>query len=40
VIGTNDPAEARALGDRVLFLDHGHVRGEAPPERIEQELGL
>ena len=40
VIGTNDPAEARALGDQVLFLDHGHVRGEAPPERIEQELGL
>lgn len=40
VIGTNDPAEARALGDRVLFLDRGHVRGEAPPERIEQELGL
>jgi ABC-2 type transport system ATP-binding protein len=40
VIGTNDPAEARALGDRVLFLDRGHVRAEAPPERIEQELGL
>ena len=40
VIGTNDPAEARALGDRVVFLDRGHVRGEAPPERIEQELGL
>ena len=40
VIGTNDPAEARALGDRVLFLDHGHVRGEATPDRIEQELGL
>jgi ABC-2 type transport system ATP-binding protein len=40
VIGTNDPAEARALGDRVLFLDRGHVRGESSPERIEQELGL
>jgi len=40
VIGTNDPAEARALGDRVLFLDHGRVQAEAPPDRIEQELGL
>jgi len=40
VVGTNDPAEARALGDRVLFLDRGHVRAEASPERIEQELGL
>jgi len=40
VIGTNDPAEARALGDRVIFLDRGRVRAEAPPDRIEQELGL
>jgi ABC-2 type transport system ATP-binding protein len=40
VIGTNDPAEARALGDRVLFLDQGQTRGEVPPDRIEAELGL
>jgi ABC-2 type transport system ATP-binding protein len=40
VVGTNDPAEARALGDRVLFLEHGRTSGEAPPDRIEAELGL
>ena len=40
VIGTNDPAEARALGDRVVFLDRGQVRAEGRPEGIEQELGL
>jgi ABC-2 type transport system ATP-binding protein len=40
VIGTNDPAEARALGDRVLFLDRGRVTGESAPDRIEAELGL
>jgi ABC-2 type transport system ATP-binding protein len=40
VLCTNDPAEARALADRVLFLRGGRLVGEAPPERIEAELGL
>jgi len=37
---SNDPAEVRALGDRVLFLEAGRLRGEAGPDRIEAELGL
>ena len=40
VVCSNDPAEARALADRVLFLEGGHLRGEGPPDRIEAELGL
>jgi ABC-2 type transport system ATP-binding protein len=40
VVCSNDPAEARALADRVLFLSEGRVRGEAAPHRIEAELGL
>ena len=40
VICSNDPAEARAVADRVLFLDGGRLRGEAAPDRIEAELGL
>jgi ABC-2 type transport system ATP-binding protein len=40
IVCSNDPTEARALADRVLFLDGGRLRGEAPPERIEAELGL
>ena len=40
VVGTNDPLEARALGDRVLFLSEGRARGETTPDRIEAELGL
>jgi ABC-2 type transport system ATP-binding protein len=40
VVCSNDPGEARALADRVLFLEAGRMRGEAPPDRIEQELGL
>jgi ABC-2 type transport system ATP-binding protein len=40
VIGTNDPVEARALGDRVLFLEHGRLVGQASPDGIEAELGL
>jgi ABC-2 type transport system ATP-binding protein len=40
VVCSNDPAEARAMADRVLFLDGGRLQGEAPPERIEAELGL
>jgi ABC-2 type transport system ATP-binding protein len=40
VVCSNDPAETRALADRVLFLDAGQIRSEAPPARIEVELGL
>ena len=40
VVGTNDPLEARALGDRVLFLQQGRTRGEVSPDQIEAELGL
>jgi ABC-2 type transport system ATP-binding protein len=40
VVGTNDPGEARALGDRVLLLDQGRLVGETTAARIEQELGL
>jgi ABC-2 type transport system ATP-binding protein len=40
VIGTNDPGEARALADRVLFLDRGRLVGETPPAGIDAELGL
>jgi ABC-2 type transport system ATP-binding protein len=40
IVCSNDPAEARALADRVLFLEGGRLRGEASPDRIEAELGL
>ena len=40
IVCSNDPAEARALADRVLFLDGGRLRGESSPDRIEAELGL
>ena len=40
IVGTNDPAEARALGDRVLFLARGRLVGESAPDGIEAELGL
>jgi ABC-2 type transport system ATP-binding protein len=40
IVCSNDPAEARAMADRVLFLDEGRLRGESTPERIEAELGL
>jgi ABC-2 type transport system ATP-binding protein len=40
IVCSNDPAEVRALADRVLFLEAGRLRGEAPPDRIEAELGL
>lgn len=40
VVCSNDPAEARALADRVLFLEKGHLRGDSTPDRIEAELGL
>jgi ABC-2 type transport system ATP-binding protein len=40
IVCSNDPSEARALADRVLFLEAGRLRGEAAPDRIEAELGL
>jgi ABC-2 type transport system ATP-binding protein len=40
IVCSNDPAEARALADRVLFLDRGRLVGQSTPDRIEAELGL
>jgi ABC-2 type transport system ATP-binding protein len=40
IVCTNDPGEARALADRVLFLEAGRLVGESTPDRIETELGL
>ena len=40
VVGTNDPGEARALGDRVLLFERGRLLRETPPERLDVELGL
>ena len=40
IVCSNDPTEARAMADRVLFLDGGRLHADAPPERIEAELGL
>jgi ABC-2 type transport system ATP-binding protein len=40
IVCSNDPTEARAMADRVLFLSGGRLSSEAPPDRIEAELGL
>jgi ABC-2 type transport system ATP-binding protein len=40
VVCSNDPSEARALADRVLFLAGGRLVREVSPARIEAELGL
>jgi ABC-2 type transport system ATP-binding protein len=40
IVCSNDPTEARAMADRVLFLDLGRLQSEALPDRIEAELGL
>ena len=40
IVGTNDPAEAKALGDRILLLDHGRLMRETVPARLDAELGL
>jgi hypothetical protein len=37
---SNDPTEARALADRVLFLQNGRLVREVAPADIEAELGL
>ena len=39
VVGSNDPAEVRALADRVIFLRQGRVRGEAPPAELDRPPG-
>jgi ABC-2 type transport system ATP-binding protein len=35
LVGSNDPAEVRALADRVLFLEGGRLRGETTADGIE-----
>jgi ABC-2 type transport system ATP-binding protein len=40
LVASNDPAEVRMLGDRVIFLRAGHLAGEAPPADIDRQLGL
>ena len=40
VVGTNDPGEARALGDRVLLMERGRLVRESTPDRLEEVLGL
>jgi ABC-2 type transport system ATP-binding protein len=40
LVGSNEPAEVRALGDRVVFLRAGRVSGEGPPAEVERRLGL
>jgi ABC-2 type transport system ATP-binding protein len=40
MVGTNDPGEARALGDRIFLLDRGRLIREIAPDRLDAELGL
>jgi ABC-2 type transport system ATP-binding protein len=40
VVGTNDPGEARALGDRVLLFERGRLVRETAPDRLDEVLGL
>jgi ABC-2 type transport system ATP-binding protein len=40
LVGSNDPVEARALCDRVIYLERGVLRGESGPAEIEHWLGL
>jgi ABC-2 type transport system ATP-binding protein len=40
VVGSNEPSEVKALGDRVLYLRAGRVRGESPPADLERHLEL
>jgi ABC-2 type transport system ATP-binding protein len=40
LLGSNDPGEARALADRVLYLERGLLRGESGPSDVEHWLGL
>jgi ABC-2 type transport system ATP-binding protein len=40
IVCSNDPGEARAMSDRVLFLAGGRLNASTSPDRIEAELGL
>ncbi|HVU51360.1 MAG TPA: ABC transporter ATP-binding protein [Polyangia bacterium] len=40
LVCSNEPAEARALADRVLLLQNGRLVREVAPAHIEKELGL
>jgi len=40
IVCSNDPTEAKAMADRVLFLDGGRLYADTPPDRIDAELGL
>src|SRR5450631_3189000 len=40
IVCSNDPGEARAMADRVLFLEAGRLHASTSPDRIEAELGL
>ena len=40
IVCSNDPGEARAMSDRVLFLADGRLHAATSPDRIEAELGL
>jgi len=40
IVCSNDPGEARAMSDRVLFLSGGRLHASTSPDRIEAELGL
>jgi ABC-2 type transport system ATP-binding protein len=40
IVCSNDPGEARAMADRVLFIDKGRLVREVQPDRVEAELGL
>lgn len=40
LVGSNDPGEVRSLGDRVLYLERGALRGESAPDAVDRFLGL
>ena len=40
LVGSNEPGEARAMADRVLYLERGTLRGESPPADVDRWLGL
>jgi ABC-2 type transport system ATP-binding protein len=40
LLGSNDPGEARALANRVIFLERGRLCGETLPDGIATFLGV
>jgi ABC-2 type transport system ATP-binding protein len=40
LVASNDPAEVKMLGDRVVFLRAGRLHGEATTADIDRHLGL